>query len=174
MYSEQQKRFFTLMNRFGKQKFRFRLRQVSQGEFMMLGAIWHETMGKQELEDPIQERLRKECQMQGVPVSGLTRHLGGSKSATSKMLHGLEEKGYIERILSKRDKRQIYITLTEQGKEMLKRVQGKMDESAKRVIERFGEEDTEQLLMLLEKFLVIVEEEIEVIVDNAERNDDIV
>ena len=159
MYAEQQKRFFALMKRFGRLKMRERMKNLSQGEFMMLGAICHGTGMNHEFgTDKIHER-----RTQGILVSEVTDRMGGSKSATSKMLRTLEEKGYIERILGKKDKRHIYITLTEEGEKILATAQNEMDYFARKVIDRMGSRDIEALLELMEKLYGIMEEEIELL-----------
>lgn len=147
MYSEQQKRFFTLTKRFGRLKSRFKTHNFSHTEFIILGTIAQGQKEESEKEEP------------GILVSQITSHFGSSKSSTSKILRALEEKGYIERNLGKKDKRQMYVTLTEKGESCRRLFQKQMDDYAEKVIERMGEKDIDTLLVLMEKLYGIMEEE---------------
>lgn len=55
----------------------------------------------------------------------LSSQLGLTHSNTSKVIASVERKGYIERVLGKADKRQMYFTITVKGKDIL----GKIKES---------------------------------------------
>lgn len=94
-----------------------------------------------------------------VKISDLTRAMSTSKSATSKMLKNLEEKGYIIRIDDKKDKRIVYIELTSLGEETLEKERVKMSGLLNRVLEKVGKDNADQLLALLEKFYSTMEEE---------------
>lgn len=51
--------------------------------------------------------------------SELAEALGLTNSNTSKVIKSVEDKGLIERVLGKEDKRQMYFHLTEEGKQKL-------------------------------------------------------
>lgn len=53
----------------------------------------------------------------------LSEMLGLSHSNTSKVIKSIESKGLIKRMVGKTDKRQMYFTLTEQGKRTLQTIQ---------------------------------------------------
>ncbi len=115
---------------------------VHQGEFMMLGAIHNcmEEKGENHIEEP------------GVKVSELSGIVHSTKPATSKMLAALEEKGYIERIPDKKDRRVVYIRLSAVGEKKIKEAFAKMHDIAYRTIDRLGEEDARELIRILNKF----------------------
>lgn len=51
--------------------------------------------------------------------SELAERLGLTNSNASKVIRSIEKKGFIERIVGKEDKRQMYFTLTEKGNNLL-------------------------------------------------------
>ena len=53
----------------------------------------------------------------------IAEQLGLSNSNTSKVIRSVEDKGYIERNLGDCDKRQMYFSLTEEGKKILKEME---------------------------------------------------
>ena len=81
-----------------------------------------------------------------------------TKPAVSQMLNSLENKGYIKREINKSDRRKIVITLTEDGKKILEKMQNNVDNVIGEIILRFGEEDTEQLIKLINRFADISEQ----------------
>lgn len=113
------------------------------GEFMMLGAIHHGFC-----------RDGEEKRQEGVPgvrISELCRMVHSTKSATSKMLKGLEEKNYIERITDTKDRRVVYIVLTETGNKIIQDSTKRMQEFTDKTIQKMGEEDTRKLIQILKR-----------------------
>lgn len=96
----------------------------------------------------------------GVYVSTIAEHLKVTPSAISRMLKGLEEKELIERKVNKNDRRNTYVTLTEKGKKVTKRVEAEMNEFTKNVISGMGEEDSRTLIRLFNKLVDTMEAEI--------------
>lgn len=94
----------------------------------------------------------------GMKTSELTKNLCITKPATSKMLNVLEDKGYIERTSSKCDRRVVYVRLTKEGEEFLEEENKKFENFTYRVMEKMGEEDTENLIRLFRKLYNIIEE----------------
>ena len=95
---------------------------------------------------------------EGVTISALSERLKISKSAVSQMINVLEDKGYVERITTKNDRRIVYVRLTEIGEQSLEKSLRSLLESLNQVFVRMGEEDTETLLRLLNKLYVIVDD----------------
>ncbi len=122
---------------------------VHQGEFMMLGAI-HGCM---------EENRANQKNDPGVKVSELSDRIHSTKPATSKMLNALEEKGYIERISDKKDRRVVYIRLSAAGEKIIKESLHRMHIFAECTIKRMGEEDAKDFIHLLNKFYDAVYEE---------------
>ncbi len=79
-------------------------------------------------------------------------------SAASKKITILEKKGLIERHTSETDRRNVYIKLTEKGKEISDRERALKNQWIKKVIERMGIDDTRQMLALMNKMFDIIEE----------------
>lgn len=148
-----QSRFLDLANKFRKLHYSTRMQDLSHGEFMMLGTIY---FGSLELE---QVEIKGKFHNCGVRISELNQFLKGSKSATSKMLRNLEEKGYIKREIDSKDKRNVIIKLSPKGEQILLESKKLMEEHSSRIIERMGVADSEHLLHLLRKLYEIMEEE---------------
>lgn len=54
----------------------------------------------------------------------IAEQLGLTNSNTSKVIRSVEDKGYIERNLGDSDKRQMYFSLTAEGKKILEEMEG--------------------------------------------------
>lgn len=121
--------------------------EMGKSEFIMLDMI---LKGTKEPEDEDSE---------GIYVSEIARNLKISTPAVSKMLKGLEEKKYIERKTDQKDRRNTIVLVTERGKKARKRVFDEMDVFLKQTIEQLGEENTRELVRLLERYTEIVREE---------------
>lgn len=94
----------------------------------------------------------------GMKTSELTKVLCITKPATSKMLNTLEEKGYIERTSNKSDRRVVYVKITEEGHKFLKDQNKEFEKFTCKVVEKMGEEDTDNLIYLLDKLYHVIEE----------------
>ncbi len=94
----------------------------------------------------------------GVTVSRISERMMHSKPATSKMLRILEEKGEIARIASKKDRRTVYIALTELGKQREQKLQEQLDHFNNQIFERLGEERSTQLFEIMDEVYDIIHE----------------
>lgn len=113
--------------------------EMPRSEFMMLKMIKIDT-----------------SENEGVTISALSERLEISKSAVSQMINVLEDKGYVERITTKNDRRIVYVRLTEAGEQSLEKSLQSMLKILNQVFEKMGEKDTETLLGLLNKLYLIV------------------
>lgn len=95
---------------------------------------------------------------EGITLGELIRETDMSMSAASKKITILEKKGLIKRHTSGTDRRNIYITLTEKGREISDREKALKHEWIKQVIARMGIDDTRQMLDLMNKMFDIIEE----------------
>lgn len=111
---------------------------VSRGEFFMLHKIEYLCRGENE-EKP------------GTKISDLSAATEMSKPGVSQMLNTLEDKGLIERVMTKSDRRVVYVRLTEQGKEKLGETARQMSLLMGRIVEELGPEDTAELTRLIQK-----------------------
>lgn len=118
---------------------------ISKGEFFMLHTIIHLTHKKDD-DNP------------GVKISVLCEKTEMSKPAASQMLNSLEDKGLVERIVTKSDRRVVYVTLTEEGKKVLDQAALHMTNLVEKVVERLGPEDTKELTRLFDKLYTIIDE----------------
>lgn len=96
----------------------------------------------------------------GIKVSDLTNKLCSTKSATSKMLKNLEDKGYITRITDTKDRRVVYINLTESGMAIVKDSFLKMHHLSEQAIAKLGEDDAKELVRILNKFYEAMDTEL--------------
>ena len=94
----------------------------------------------------------------GMKTSDLTKKLCVTKPATSKMLNILEDRGYIERSSNKADRRVVYVKLTEEGEQFLKQESIRFEKFTCEIVERMGEEDTDNLIRLFGKLYDVLEE----------------
>lgn len=117
----------------------------SRGEFFMLHCIGahEEHLGEAD---------------SGIKISDLSSHMKMSMPAVSQMINLLEDKGYVERYLTKKDRRVVYVHLTPTGKDEFikqkKHVAAIMDQ----IMDRIGETDIDELIRLLNKFYDTMEE----------------
>ncbi|SHO51476.1 MarR family winged helix-turn-helix transcriptional regulator [Anaerocolumna xylanovorans] len=125
-------------------------RVLHPAEFMMLGAI-HHGGGK------CGEDKGEDC-APGVSISELCKRAHSTKSATSKMLKGLEEKDYIKRITDTRDRRVVYITLTETGNEIIQDSTKRIHEFMEKTIQKMGEEEARNLIHTLNRLYDAMQE----------------
>lgn len=146
--------FMEVMNKLRKLTHRqhyFHKDMVHNSEFMMLKAI-HKCL---------EEKKENHINEPGVKVSELSQMVHSTKPATSKMLNTLEEKGYIERISDKKDRRVVYIRLSMAGEKKIEEACVHLYDFAQSTIKRLGEEDAKELIRILNKFCDVIYEEIE-------------
>lgn len=97
----------------------------------------------------------------GVNVTSLSEVLGVSTPAVSRILRGLEEKGFIQRITNKRNRRETYISLTDNGREIYFRDRELASSLYKTVEKKLGQDQIKELVRLSRSFNLIMTEEIE-------------
>lgn len=132
--------------------------KIHMGEFMMLGAI----------HGCLNENNEKQVETNGVKVGEISKLIHSTKPATSKMLKALEEKGYVERITDSKDRRVVFIRLTQAGETVIKDTIKMMDDFTLRTVHRMGEEDAKELIRLMKIFYQAMYEEIR---ENSQNND---
>jgi len=75
-----------------------------------------------------------------------------SKGAVSKILSALEQKDYLKREVSQRNRRSLIITLTPAGVEIVGKLEGVVDEMLVGLIEQMGCENVEQFINSANQF----------------------
>jgi DNA-binding MarR family transcriptional regulator len=123
---------------------------IPHGEFMILMSI--EGFMKKNMENGIH--------VPGIKVSDLSKCTHASAPATSKAIRHLEEKSLIERIADEKDRRVVYIALTDGGNKILEQVKETFDNFVNKTIDKLGEEDTKHLIRISKLLYDIVLEDI--------------
>lgn len=93
-----------------------------------------------------------------VTISSLSEHLEITKPAVSQIINSLEDKGFVERITTKIDRRLVYVRLTENGQAFLEKNYRAFIAGMNMVFARMGEKDTGELLRLITKLYEIIAE----------------
>ncbi|MDR0852897.1 MAG: MarR family transcriptional regulator [Clostridiales Family XIII bacterium] len=91
-------------------------------------------------------------------ISGMQDFLFVSKPAISQMLGKLEKKGYVTRETDKENRRKVNVSLTKRGEAVLDTAQEEMNEMVNNLISSFGEDDTLELIRLVNKLADVVDE----------------
>lgn len=94
----------------------------------------------------------------GITLGEIIKVTGTSMSAASKKVSILEKKGLVQRNHSKTDRRNVYITLTEKGREICEKDKAEKHAMLEEIIQRMGEEDMDRLLTLASRVFDIVDE----------------
>ncbi len=95
-----------------------------------------------------------------VYVSYLACHMEVSPPAISRLLRGLEKKGYISRETGIKDRRNTMVCLTEAGKDILSQSEEALRCFVEDLISAFTEEKTNQLIELINELSQLAEERI--------------
>jgi len=110
-------------------------------------------------------QLLKQLQMReareeagGALLSDMQDYLRVSKAAVSQMLGTLEGRGLITRETDPENRRTIIVRLTKEGAETIEQVERIFDEHINMIIDRFGEDDTREIIRLIYKFSDITSE----------------
>ena len=93
-----------------------------------------------------------------VCVSEIQSNLFVTKAAVSQTISSLEKKGYVTREINNNDRRRFIITLTPKAHMLINDMKSHMNDMLNEIISRFGEENTKQLIELLNRFADISED----------------
>lgn len=138
-----QEQLITAQHRFMKMHQDLCFTGLRKSEFVMLEIIERENGNRE----------------QGVLASDIAKRLRITAPAVSKMLRSMEEKGYVERRVDEKDRRNTRVSITPDGKEAEQQVRRQMQEFITGVIERLGEERTKELIHLMNRYTEIMQEE---------------
>ena len=81
-----------------------------------------------------------------------------SKSAVSQMLGVMERKGHIKRETDPTDRRKVLVQLTPEGRTIAEKMIGYADNAFSEMITRFGEQNTEQFISLINKLADVIDD----------------
>lgn len=143
---------FSIFNRFHHLKISSILPGVSSVEMGTLKTIEH-CRKEKEMDTKVTDAK--------VTVSEVVRYMRVAAPAVSRTLRSLEEKNYVERMVCEGDRRNVYVRVTEEGKEILNECNRILSELLKSVTEKMGEEDMNRLIGYLNKLEQTAELEIE-------------
>lgn len=101
--------------------------------------------------------LTQECP-EGITTRELADVMQTTMSAVSKKISILEKKGLVLRRNSNLDRRNVYITLSEQGKRICEQEREKKNNWLKKVIARMGKDDVTQLIRIANRMFDVMEE----------------
>lgn len=144
---ELQDRFFNMMQSFHRLHFDRLFTSISKMEFFALRSLCA-LHYKSKSDTPIY-------------VSDLTKHMHLFPSAISRLLKGLESKGYIVRKVDPNNRRNTIIQLTQEGEDLAKQLQGRMQTYVDQVFEKMEDKDMEELLRLSNKLFTCMQEELD-------------
>lgn len=117
---------------------------LSHGEFMVLSHL--RELNQTESSEP-------------ATASSLSKKYVCSMPAISKRISGLEEKGYVKRSSIEGDRRSSSVQLTDLGLERIEGAFREMDNMTNRIMDRFGEDNANELIQCLNKLYEIVADE---------------
>lgn len=87
----------------------------------------------------------------------LSEQLNVNKSAITSKVDKLETKGFIKRERDQNDRRNIYITATEEGKKVCEEVEIKIEKFVSHYLEELDPDDLEEFINLYEKISTIIQ-----------------
>ena len=93
-----------------------------------------------------------------VALSDIRGYLSISKGAVSQMLGSLEKKGYINRDIDRNNRRNLIVTLTSEGREVLERQFCEFSARLETIIGRLGEEEVKQMISIVNRMITITNE----------------
>jgi DNA-binding MarR family transcriptional regulator len=95
---------------------------------------------------------------ENVEISDLKKYLSLSKGAISQSLSSLEKKGYINRKENENNRRSIIVTLTDNGRKIMKDHYSQFTDKIEKIVERLGEDNVKQLIKIVNKMTEISNE----------------
>jgi len=91
-------------------------------------------------------------------VGDLADDAGVTSPTMTRMLDGLEQLGIVERRQSERDRRALSITVTDKGRELLKRKQQRFERLTNSIFSSLSESERESIAPLLNRMAEAIEE----------------
>lgn len=98
------------------------------------------------------------CSDNNIGMAEMVANLHITKPAISQIMNSLEKRGYIERKKDKVDRRKVVVILTQDGMNVLNKSKEQVDKIFEEIISRFGEDNTKQMISLIEKLAEVSEE----------------
>lgn len=102
------------------------------------------------------EETSKEHETYGVTGSELAELMEQTLSSVSKMIKNLEEKGYVTRNPSSKDRRVSYIAVTDKGRRKIAGVRNRHEKILRYTREKMGDKDMAEFCRLLKQWYTII------------------
>jgi len=93
---------------------------------------------------------------QNVRLTEVREYLSITKSAISQLLSGLERKGLINREIDKNNRRNLIVTLTDQGHKVLKAIDSEFTKEFEKMAKHIGKNTIKQMLTTLSELIEYV------------------
>jgi len=103
------------------------------------------------------KKIAEQKETENVLYDELEHKLAVSKPALSQMFKSMEKSGYVVREIDHGDYRKVLFSLTPEGKRMLCSRKDQIETVLERTIDRFGEDNTRQLIKLFNGFADVFE-----------------
>lgn len=100
--------------------------------------------------------LRYIYQIESCTPSDLAEVFGVKKSAITAMVNRMWKKGWIQRTRDEMDRRVVYLTLTDAGKELYLKTETRIHKLVESVLQNFDQTEVEQFLGTYEKLFRIL------------------
>ncbi|EAH3832863.1 MarR family transcriptional regulator, partial [Listeria monocytogenes] len=95
---------------------------------------------------------------ENVGISDVKEFLSVSKPAVSQMLSSLEKRGFLVRDVDKNNRRNVIVTLTDTGREVLSVELENFNIKLKKIISHLGEDDVKQMIEIVNRMILITNE----------------
>lgn len=130
---------------------------ASMHRFKKVGKGFPQGIGLNMGEFFVMDRFSREipCSSTEISATELHDHPQFTKPAVSQILNSLEKKGYVHRKIDTNDRRKIVVTLTDAGEKALRQAKAYVHDQMDQTITLFGEENTRQLIFLVNRLTEI-------------------
>lgn len=150
--NSQNNRFYMALYRLGHLNYQELVPELSKTETV----IFHCMLEK---EDGSCKKI-KDNKMAQIKMSELANKIGISTPSLSRMVKGLEEKGYLKRVVDEEDRRNTYVCLTPKGKELSDDIHEKYMKLFKSVTQHIGQDKLIELGLRMDELVDVIEIEL--------------
>ena len=144
--TNEEREFQEIVNKFKALHMSAILPGINQGDFAVMRAIW---------------QCMQKNHSSKVRVAEIVKSMHIPAPAVSRCFRMLEGKGYIARSVDTKDRRNVCVEMTEEGKRIFLAAEESMSSFAEAVFGKMGREDMQKLNAYLRKFLHVFQLEIE-------------
>ena len=153
MNLKQNNRFIMAMYRLGHLNYQELVPQLSKTETIIFHCMIESDDGC--VVDP-----KKDTNYGRIKMSVLAKKIDISTQSLSRMIKGLEEKGYLKREVDESDRRNTYVLFTEKGKTLSEEMHDKYKKLFHSVNKHIGEEKLIELGMRMDELVDVIEDEL--------------